>query len=406
MEKHINLVLLSGPIFSSNMGCNALTYGSLEILSEIASNLKIKFRYTLLDNPSKGMIPAELDRYEISLFDHLPDIKVKRILRAVYQRKLKELFNRRAALKKNDIFLDNCWGDSFSDIYGMERFNSIYRHYHFAKSAKKPLILLPQTIGPFKSEESRSKAREVLAYAHAIFTRDPMSTVCAQQILPSARLYETVDVAMFMPYSPPQSNEDQVVRIGLNVSGLLWKGGYTRNNQFNIKGDYQSIVRKIINFLQAENNISIEFVGHDISGPSAGNSFEDYYVCKLLKKEFPECSIAPFFYSPVEAKSYIAGLDGFIGSRMHACIAAYSSGVPVFPIAYSRKFRGLFEEKLEYSFGACLSQDEESDVLVKLERFINQLSNIKQGMVQNLKKIDEIKSILINDIAKVIATLT
>ncbi|MBP9830985.1 MAG: hypothetical protein KBC65_05930, partial [Polaromonas sp.] len=27
---------------------------------------------------------------------------------------------------------------------------------------------------------------------------------------------------------------------------------------------------------------------------------------------------------------------------MHACIAAFSSGVPVVPMAYSRKFNGLF----------------------------------------------------------------
>ena len=52
--------------------------------------------------------------------------------------------------------------------------------------------------------------------------------------------------------------------------------------------------------------------------------------------------VAPAFTSPSEAKSYIAGLDFFMGARMHACIAAFSSGVPVVPMAYSRKFAGLF----------------------------------------------------------------
>jgi polysaccharide pyruvyl transferase WcaK-like protein len=45
---------------------------------------------------------------------------------------------------------------------------------------------------------------------------------------------------------------------------------------------------------------------------------------------------------------------------MHACIAAFSSGVPVYPIAYSRKFNGLFVETLEYSYmGDLISQSEE-----------------------------------------------
>jgi hypothetical protein len=33
----------------------------------------------------------------------------------------------------------------------------------------------------------------------------------------------------------------------------------------------------------------------------------------------------------------------FIGSRMHACIAALSQGVPTVGLAYSDKFRGVFE---------------------------------------------------------------
>ena len=47
-------------------------------------------------------------------------------------------------------------------------------------------------------------------------------------------------------------------------------------------------------------------------------------------------------HSPVAAKSHIAGLDVFIGSRMHATIAAFTAGVPTVPVAYSRKFAGFF----------------------------------------------------------------
>ena len=33
----------------------------------------------------------------------------------------------------------------------------------------------------------------------------------------------------------------------------------------------------------------------------------------------------------------------FIGSRMHACIAALSQGVSAGAVAYSRKFKGMFD---------------------------------------------------------------
>ena len=44
----------------------------------------------------------------------------------------------------------------------------------------------------------------------------------------------------------------------------------------------------------------------------------------------------------MEAKSYISRMDVLIGSRMHATIASFTSGVPTIPVAYSRKFAGFF----------------------------------------------------------------
>jgi polysaccharide pyruvyl transferase WcaK-like protein len=44
----------------------------------------------------------------------------------------------------------------------------------------------------------------------------------------------------------------------------------------------------------------------------------------------------------VDAKSHLATADVFIGSRMHASIAAFTAGVPTIPAAYSRKFAGFF----------------------------------------------------------------
>ena len=51
-------------------------------------------------------------------------------------------------------------------------------------------------------------------------------------------------------------------------------------------------------------------------------------------------------------------MNFFVGARMHACIAAFSSGVPTVPMAYSRKFTGLFTETLGYN---CLCDMREQD---------------------------------------------
>jgi polysaccharide pyruvyl transferase WcaK-like protein len=70
--------------------------------------------------------------------------------------------------------------------------------------------------------------------------------------------------------------------------------------------------------------------------------------------------LAPRFSNPIEAKSFISGLDFFTGARMHACIAAFSSGVAVCPMAYSRKFNGLFVDTLKYQWlGDCVNTTED-----------------------------------------------
>jgi polysaccharide pyruvyl transferase WcaK-like protein len=404
--KKIALSYTSAPLFSNNMGCNALTYGSLEVLSEAAQKLNVAFDYYLVGNPSNGIVPSELDSHCIHLIDHLPDLSLKGLIRCVFRRNYRQVKHCDEALSKADIFLDNAWGDSFSDIYGPARFESVMRQYHYALKRNKPLILLPQTIGPFKADNVRTQAAKVLRSAAAVFARDPISVQCAKELAPEIDVFETIDVAMFMPYQRRQIPDKKGLVIGVNPSGLLWKGGYTGQNQFGLKADYKILLRTIITRLLALEDVTVELIGHDIRGPNAGNGAEDYYICKLLQRQFPRCSVGPFFYSPVEAKSYISGMDMLIGSRMHCCIAAYSSGVPVFPLAYSRKFKGLFAEKLGYPYLSNLDADDINEVLAGVESFICQLPVIKVGFFRRTAVLNEYKTDLVNRLSSEISRLS
>lgn len=399
MRNRRHLVLLSGPIFSSNMGCNALTYGALAILDDVAGRLGLEFDYSLLDNPVDGAVPPELADRSVALVDQVPDFGSKSLLRTLVRRDGAALRRRHRALRTADLFLDNGWGDSFSDIYGRPRFESVFRHYRYARALGKPLILLPQTIGPFRAPAVQARARAMLAYAAAVYARDPLSAACAQELIPGLDVRETIDLAMFMPYVPATPSGGGVRRIGVNPSGLLWQGGYTRANQFALKEDYRDLLRGVLRYLLATPGVQVELIGHDVRGPSAGNSFEDYHVCKLLQREFPACRVGPFFYGPMEAKSHISGLDVFIGSRMHACIAAYSSGVPVFPLGYSRKFTGLFAEKLGYGHGADLTEHGLAEVLGRLAACLAELPTIRAEFPARRARIETERAALVADLA-------
>jgi polysaccharide pyruvyl transferase WcaK-like protein len=129
------------------------------------------------------------------------------------------------------------------------------------------------------------------------------------------------------------------------------------------------------------------------------NVENDTSVSSLIEKEYSNIIVAPYFKTPIDAKSYISGLDFFTGARMHACIAAFSSGIPVYPLAYSRKFNGLFIETLQYNhMGDCVNEKEEEILENLTKAFINrkllkdQILHVNKTIVN--PRLEELKKII------------
>ena len=225
-----------------------------------------------------------------------------------------------------------------------------------------------------------------MACADMVFARDHMSYECARQLLPDKKIDQTIDVAFFLPYTRPKHSESRI-RVGVNISGLLWHGGYTRDNQFGLKTDYQQATLSILEYFTRQQNVELHLIAHVIGNPRAID--EDSHVIEELRSKYPQIIVAPRFKTPVEAKSYISGLDFFTGARMHACIAAISSGVPVYPQAYSRKFNGLFRETLGYDALGDLKNSHTEDILTGIRNAFEQREVLKQKIVEIIRQTIE-----------------
>ena len=96
--------------------------------------------------------------------------------------------------------------------------------------------------------------------------------------------------------------------------------------------------------------------------------------------------IAPKFKSPIEAKSYMSQLEFFTGSRMHATIGSLSAGVVTVPIAYSRKFSGVFGS-LDYPFTLdAYALDTDGLVSQLFDYYDQQFETMRVAMVHARKK--------------------
>jgi polysaccharide pyruvyl transferase WcaK-like protein len=272
-----------------------------------------------------------------------------------------------AAVRGCDLVLDISAGDSFTDIYGARRFLLGVLSKIVVLAAHRTLVLSPQTVGPFERPWAQHIARALMRQARKIVTRDALSSKYLNEMGLGDNLVEATDVAFRLPYDPPPEHAPSPVRVGLNVSGLLFNGGYTRDDMFALAADYPALVRALCVHFAALPGCQLHLIGHVNSRTHSVE--DDYRVAEALAAEFPGALLAPRFASPSAAKSYIATMDFFAGARMHACIAAFSSGVPVVPMAYSRKFAGVFGTLGYDVLADCRSQGTDEIVRIVVEAF-------------------------------------
>lgn len=240
-----------------------------------------------------------------------------------------------------DCVIDIGAGDSFSQIYGPKRFAYLWTTKALALLRRVPLVLAPQTVGPFTGLVYRKLAKIVMERAQYVVARDGQSFAITEKIAPGATVGLATDVAFELPFVRPSRHKNcEDLRIGVNVSGLLYRQAETGENRFGLSYNYATFVHALLERLLDLPGAKVQLIAHANSRTDPGD--DDGALADRLATVYPGVERVLDFPDARAAKSYISGLDFLIAGRMHACIAAFSSGVPVIPTAYSRKFSGLF----------------------------------------------------------------
>ncbi|MBN1816829.1 MAG: polysaccharide pyruvyl transferase family protein [Sedimentisphaerales bacterium] len=296
------------------------------------------------------------------------------------------------AIVSAQAVMDITGGDSFSDIYGMRRMvlGSLRKLLVLAVGAR--LVLLPQTYGPFRSRLARMIARFILARAEAIYSRDRESMDNIAELMGRRRMRAAPqlcpDVAFMLDPIRPDTEQTRTVEdlkekghtlIGLNISGLLYNGGYTQNNMFGLACDYRSLVRNIIQFFARQEDHIVLLVPHVV--PKEMPVENDHDACIRVWRDLPEevrgkVLVLEGGYDQNQIKYLIGLCDFFLGARMHATIAALSQFVPVVGMAYSKKFAGVFQTAGSQDCVVDMRRLEESQLLER----IGQLYQNRQAM--------------------------
>ena len=246
-------------------------------------------------------------------------------------------------------------GDSFSDIYGLTNFLIASMPVMTVIWIRGDIVLFPQTYGPFRHGLARVTARYILRHASTILSRDKDSISMVRKLIGSTRNVRFCpDVAFAMDPAfptpveadPPLQRKAGECLVGLNINGLMYNGGYSRRNMFGLKMSYPVFLAELVEALLKVNSIRIVLIPHTFGGPD--NIESDPEACRRVLRTVPDAMrnrvhLVTQEYNQHHIKGVIGGCNFFIGSRLHSTIAALSQGIPTVGVAYSKKFKGLFD---------------------------------------------------------------
>lgn len=360
---------------------------------------------------SNGIVSVELLAIRFSKYFYRPNNIARLLVEALCYRLLpikrfrKRIESKNPAIKEiidTDFFASIAGGDSFSDIYGIIRLIYVALPQILALIIGKPLVLLPQTIGPFNSLISKIIARNILCRSIKIYCRDQGGLESVKNLIGQnfKKLAFCHDMGFLMTPAISESKKPNWISldrtetavIGLNVSGLLYMGGYTRNNMFRLRVDYSKLILEIISYFVEEHKAIIVMVPNVFGADDAGES--DVAAClKLYAASKPHhrrnLHLIEAAYDQHEIKGLIGECNFFLGSRMHACIGALSQCIPAVGLAYSDKFSGVYKTIGMESLVADLRTNDNRHVVEIIDNLYRRRSGIRKELETKVPEIIE-----------------
>lgn len=219
----------------------------------------------------------------------------------------------------------------------------------FAHIFRKPLYVMPQSIGPFRWKWEKKLVRLIYSRASIVFLRDKISMNLASEIgiaekkvifssdpgfsLPMASRERALKIMSGYGYLPGKKS------IGITIISRLSRA-YDREN---IKSYYRTLANSLDRFSQVF-NVDI-YIFDQVTGPSSDEN--DGIAAELLLNTLTAKQVRIVHVqerlNPMELKACYSLMDMFIASRLHSGIFAMSSGVPTLFIGYNPKTRGILE---------------------------------------------------------------
>ncbi len=204
-----------------------------------------------------------------------------------------------------------------------------------AKFFNRPVIMFPNSIGPFKTYVGRFLSKLALNRCDCLMLRDAISYKIAESLGINSTKILTADTALLLGKKTRLSRKrDTEPLIGVSP------GVYSHGLPADKVNEYIKEHAAALDMAAEKYDLSIVFLPHYISG----FKFDDLGISKLIWQSMENRERATIIQvnDVNEFKSLLEKVDMLISSKMHPAVLGVSSFVPTLCIAYDHKQWGLF----------------------------------------------------------------
>lgn len=210
----------------------------------------------------------------------------------------------------------------------------------FAVRTGKPVIQFPQSFGPVTKAFDRWLVQKVCRALPRLTPRSHPSLELLTQWGHAGKAVLVPDIVLLMPRLLPHYYQPTVTRQGLGIA--------PSNYRFAIRfsgSEYQQYIEKlgeVCRYFHKRTGENIVLFTQVCIKPKDDDSVAvNKLAARLVQMGIPHSKIS----EQADLSEYVPAvgrLRAFIGSRLHACLFAFSTQTPAIALAYQPKFQGFY----------------------------------------------------------------
>ncbi|MEM3702982.1 MAG: polysaccharide pyruvyl transferase family protein [Candidatus Bathyarchaeia archaeon] len=251
-----------------------------------------------------------------------------------------------------------------------------------AKYYGKPVVMFPNSVGPFKTVVGRVLSTLALNSCSLILVREPFSYRLVESLRVRAPKILTFDTTWLFESDSavnPPFKDDPSPRVGVSPG------------VYNYVFSPEEIQKHVVSYAEALDRavekfgFSVVFLPHYVSG----FRYDDLAISEMILQRMKNKNRAVIVKAEKaeDFKAFLDKMDMVVSSKMHPAVLALSGHVPTLCVAYDHKQTGLFESLDMIKYAIRLNELSGESLFLKICQVWNDKEKIRAVLRERVPSI-------------------